>query len=372
MILLSLLFACGDDCGPGDICTVAGIGEQGLGASGTPAREAHMYWPSDVELSPAGTPYVTDWNNHRIIKLEGVESGKPVDPDGLTLRVVSGGGMVGDGPWDAPASTALWNHPTNITFEEEGRFLFAAWHNSRIIRIDENEDWVELVGGNGSRSFEGDGGPAVDAGFDLPVSVQYGPDGTLYFADQANQRIRAIGADGIVHTVVGTGEPRFDGDGGPAILACIQAERSQDAQPGGRIRIADNQMYIADTANFRIRVVDLDTWIIDSIAGNGEFNIPDEGLAPMDTPILNPRDVAVGPDGVVYYVDSAFHCVRAIDGDETWTVAGVCGEEGYDGDGKPANEALLNMPYGIDVADDGTLWIADTYNSVIRIVRPEE
>ena len=365
VIVLSLwAVACGDPCEEsGTICTVMGNGVAGVAAEGAKADESSLYWPADVTLDPQGTPYVVDWNNHRLLAL-------PQDDEGaLTVHRITGNSMIGDGPWNAPASTAFWNHPTNIAFDTDGTFVFAGWHNSRVLRVDPVADYVTLEGGNGSRSFVGDGGLAVDAGFDLPSSVAFAEDGTLYVSDQANQRIRAIDTDGFIQTVVGTGDEAFAGDGGPAIDACLHSETSQNAEPAGRIVISGSTMYIADTSNQRIRTVDMDSWIIDTFVGGGT-GIPVEGEGLLETSILNPRDVAVAPNGDVYFADSDHGCIRVVRGDSVETVAGVCGELGYDGDGGPASEAILNRPYGIDMAPDGALWIADTYNHAIRRVTP--
>jgi hypothetical protein len=349
---------------PGVICTIVGNGETGLANEGDAAMDARLYWPSDVTIGPDGNPWVLDWNNHRIITFQ-------PDADGESHLVrITGNALVGDGPFDVPATDAYWNHPTNLVFKPDGTFVFAAWHNSRVIGVDPVANTLDMLAGNGGRAFSGDGGPATEAGFDLPVAVQYDDDGKLYVADQANWRIRCIDVDGTITTVVGNGEQAFGGDGGPALEASLNNERSQNAEPAGRIAIANGMMYIADTSNERIRVVDMTTWTIDTFAGTGEMGTGADGDDALSTGFHAPRDVAVGPDGAVYVADTDNSCVKKIADGEVTVVAGTCGEEGFDGDGHEATTALLDHPLGLDVTADGAVWIADTYNQRIRRITP--
>ena len=80
-------------------------------------------------------------------------------------------------------------------------------------------------------------------------------------------------------------------------------------------------------------------------------------------------DVAVAPNGDLYIADTQNSCVRKVDGDgEISTVAGRCGKRGFEGDGGPAEEGLLNRPYGVALDQDGNLYIAVTHNHRIRVV----
>ena len=77
-------------------------------------------------------------------------------------------------------------------------------------------------------------------------------------------------------------------------------------------------------------------------------------------------------DGTIYIADTENSCIRAVDPNGIIdTFAGTCGERGFGGDFGPANEALLNRPFGVALDADGQVYISDTYNSVIRVVEPE-
>jgi DNA-binding beta-propeller fold protein YncE len=377
-VIAILLLACAKDCDePGVICSVMGTGDAGLALAGAAAVDEPLYWPADVTIGPDGNPWLPDWNNHRLITLP--------DQDGTRrVRVVTGNVMVGDGPigGSTPASEALWNHPTGIAFAADGTFAFAAWHNSRVIGVDPVADAAWLIAGTGARDFDGDGADALLAAFDLPSSVAYGPDGSLFVSDQANQRVRRI-TDGIIDTVVGqTLAPQctgadvegcvyFCGDGGDPLDACLFSDRSQDAKPAGRIAFdADGRLVIADTNNNRVRILDFDANTIDTLVGDGTLNVGEEGADALSVGLDHPRDVAVGPDGTVYITDTDHHCIRALRDGAVTTAVGTCGTSGFEGDRHLATDALLDQPFGMDVGPDGALWIVDSYNHRLRRVAP--
>lgn len=359
--------AAGDPCdgGSGTVCTILGTGVAGLPTKGGCALEEPTYLVLDMAMGPDNWLYYLDWNNHQVIRLQN-HDGKGCDP----LDLVMGTTMLGDGP-EGPAEQSAWNHPTNLVFGPDGWMYVAAWHNSRVVRWDPVNDVVDFYAGTGKRAYNGDEIPADTADLDLPVGVDFDPAGNLYIADQANQRIRQIDTDFVIHTVVGTGEYGYNGDEIPATDAMLFNELSQAAAPAGKLVVHDNKMYIADTGNYRVRMVTMDDWIIHTFAGTGEHGYSGDGGPATAAKLSGIRDVDVGPDGTIYIADTDNHCIRAVDAaGNISTVAGVCGQSGYAGDGGPATEALFYDPFGIEVAEDGTLYIADTYNNVIRRVAP--
>ena len=134
---------------------------------------------------------------------------------------------------------------------------------------------ITTVAGNGERDFSGDGGPATAAKLSDPFSVAVGPDGSVYVTDTGNSRIRRVGPDGIITTVAGNGRSGFSGDGGPAVAA-------QLAGPNGVAVGPDGSLYFSDMFNHRIRRV-MPDGIITTVAGNGTVGFSgDGGLATAD------------------------------------------------------------------------------------------
>ncbi len=356
----------------GTICTVVGTGEAGVGSENVLGTQTRTYLPQDMTVSSDGRMYYLDWNNHTIRVLGGDDR----------VRTVAGTGELNDGedppiPIGAPrvASPALrfrLNHPTNIAFDPQGRMLVAAWHNSMVKRVNDvgrPESMIEDLCGTGARAFGGDGERAIDARLDLPVGLALAPNGDVYIADQANQRIRRVDNAGIITTIVGTGTAGYSGDGGPATMATIRNPVGQAAPPAGRIDVDTlGNLYIADTGNNVVRRVGTDG-IITTVAGNGTAGFAGDGAAATQAQLNQPGDVEVAPDGTLYIADTYNSCVRAVGADGVIrTVAGRCGQRGFSGDGADPTQALLDRPAGVETDTLGRLWIADTYNHRVRVV----
>src|SRR4051794_27498839 len=120
---------------------------------------------------------------------------------------------------------------------------------------------IRTVAGTNQRGYSGDGGSATSAAFDQPRSTAVGPDGAVYIADTFNHRVRRVDPGGAVTTMAGTGMAAYSGDGGPAAAAALHWPHGVAVDPGGAA------LYIADSANHRIRRVDLASGIITTMAG---------------------------------------------------------------------------------------------------------
>jgi hypothetical protein len=377
--------ACSD---PGAVCRVIGNGDQALDTNeGTAALETPTYLVQDITFGPGGDGYYIDWNNHRIRDWDATDD---------TITTVCGSGITGDGP-EGPATATAMNHPTGLTFDPNGAMIVAAWHNSKIKRVDLLAETIEDICGTGMRGFGGDGGPCEMAVLDLPSSVAYDSAGNLYISDQANNRIRRVDTSGIITTWAGTGlgtginmmtmlpnpeclgaspsgtEDCFSGDGGPALMATLNNPRGQAAPPAGRIIIdADDNVYVADTANHVIRRIEATGMnLVTTIAGTGGMSgYAGDGGSATSALLSSPSDIALDPvDGTLFIADTRNDCVRAVATDGTIsTAAGVCGSSGYEADATPAAESHLNRPYGVEVGPDGNLYISDTENNVVRVL----
>jgi DNA-binding beta-propeller fold protein YncE len=425
-IILGLLAFAGCDGGEGDdgeeefrcdplvegtICTIAGNGENGydVGADTTDlvALEARLSLPQDTLTAPDGTVYILDWNNHRIRLLE----------DEM-LKWVAGRGELG-GSLDDPMN-GDFNHPTNIIFDPTGNNLvMAAWHNSKIRIVDRATGAVTDTCGDGKRAYFGDGGAAMTSSLDLPASVAYDPAGNLVIMDQANQVLRVVDAAGNINVLAGrcivdaampagpgtcaademtqcpdgdngpSGKwvcgdpmvncakpctPSYGGDEGPATELRMAQPFGQSASPAGRIAFdTAGNLYFADTSNHLIRMIDT-AGIVHRVAGQPpvdgvkQAGYAGDGGAAIDATLNFPVDLSFGEDGTLYFSDVRNHCIRAIAPDGTIdSVAGQCGSKGFEGDGADPQEALLNLPFGVEYAA-GRLLIADTGNSRIRSV----
>ncbi|MEQ1569863.1 MAG: hypothetical protein ABMA64_29790 [Myxococcota bacterium] len=277
---------------------------------------------------------------------------REVDADGIS-RVIVGSGFPGGGE-GGPALDEPLDHPTMALPDpsDPDVLWFAATGNHRIGRLSRSTATVSFPYGTGYPGFSGDGGPASEAWFYRPSSIAFDPDGTLYVSDRMNQVVRAIAVDGTVATVAGTPEVAgYTGDGGPATAATLNAPAQTETDPGNRLDLRGDRLVLADTGNHVVREVDLVTGAIHTLAGDGTLGYVDGPAA--SARFAGPRDVAIDAEGTVYVADAGNAVVRAISDGEVRTVAAA------------------GWPAGVAVDDDGDLWIADRDQSVIlRVCAP--
>jgi DNA-binding beta-propeller fold protein YncE len=338
------------------ITTVIGNGLAGDNGDGLSGTETALYLVQDVTVGPDGDLYFVDWNNHKIRRLA----------DGV-VETIAGTGELGAAD-DGYGPEIQFNHPTNLAFDSNGDLIIAAWHNSLVKRMNLATGYAVTIAGTGARSFNGDDIPGTEAFLDLPSSVAFDPGtGNILISDQANFRIRLLEPNGVIHTICGDGIPEYYGDGIRAEEARINSAKGQAAAPAGRLTLtAQGEIIIADTGNHVVRRIN-GAGIISLVAGTpGLAGYAGDGGPATAAMLSTPSDVAVLPDGSIIVADTMNHAVRVIAPDGTISTLAGTGQRGFDGDGGPADEALLDRPYGVTVGPDGTVYVADTHNHRIR------
>jgi sugar lactone lactonase YvrE len=224
---------------------------------------------------------------------------------------------------------------------------------------------MTTVAGTGQPRFSGDGGPADRAALNEPAALALDGHGRLFIADQSNNRVRVVDlATGVIHTLAGTGSAAYDGDGVPATAASL-------AGPSG-LALHKGTLYIADTFNGRLRAVDLSTGLISTVVGDGgeyRFQSPSE---PPSLSLSRPSGLCLDTEGHLFLTDSDSHLIRWWDAEKKviFRLAGS-GVASHGGDGGSALEASLSYPFGIVADRSGGLVVADTFNHRIRRLSPE-
>ncbi len=293
--------------------------------------------------------------------------------EAATAQVI--GARKGYGGDNGPAIDAALDTPGGIVATPSGEVYFADSNNHVVRRIDARNNITTVVGNNAAGAgFSGDFGPATAAQLDTPDGVAIAPDGDLIVVDSRNERVRRVDKQtGTIMTIGGNGRSDFDGDDKPATEAALNNPTGVAVAPNGDI-------YIADTLNYRIRMIDHATGHIHTIAGTGEpgddpQEVGDGGPA-TGAQLNMPSDVEIAPNGDIYIADMHHQRVRRVDA-RTRVISTVAGNGrwGNSGDNGPATQASLAGPAGITVAADAagklTLFITDYYNGKVRAVGPD-
>lgn len=338
---------------PKNITTFAGIGQPGFSGDGGPAANARINNPYGIARGPDGALYICDMDNHRIRK---------VSPDG-TISTVAGNGDRGYSGDGGPATAARLNEPYEIRFGPGGNIYFVEMKNHIVRRIDASTHRISTLAGTGQPGFGGDGGPAVQAPFRQPHSIQFDSAGDLYICDIGNHRIRKIDMKtGTVSTFAGTGERAPTPDGAKFNQAPLNGPRAIDFDRQGNLWLALRE----GNAVYRL---DLRAGTIHHVAGTGQKGFTGNGGPAATATLSGPKGLSVGADGNIYLADTESHTIRMID-TRRGSIELIAGT-GQRGDGPDSNplECKLARPHGVFVDSNGAIFVGDSENHRVRVIR---
>ena len=336
------------------ISSIVGNGEQGYSGDGGPAVAVTMDNPFHVEFDPSYRwLYIADCFNYAIRRLD-MQSGE------LTTFAGTGeAGHTGDG---GPAMEAKIDEIYAIQVDGNGDVYILQRFNPSIRKIDIETGVIITVAGDTTVGFSGDDEPATQAQMREPNDCILDGEGGLLIADVQDQRIRRLDiAGGVMSTFAGTGEKEHTGDGGPASEAGIFGARAICVDGKGNT-------YVCEREGNTLRRIDASS-IITTVAGTGAQGYSGDGGPAVECEFNGPKAIRCDRDGNVLIVDTENHAIRKYHADSgiISTVAG--GHEGPDGDGGLAVGAGLARPHGVVVDGDGAMYIADSENHRIRVVR---
>ena len=361
----------------GTISTIAGtLGTAGYLGDGGPATSAQLNYPGGVFVDSTGNLFIADTLNYEIRE---VTAGNISALAGNATLAYSGDAV--------SAINAALSIPYGVFVDASGNLFIADTYNSALREVVASTGNIQTLAGNGQvcalpSTGCGDGGLATGAQLNFPQGIFVDAQGNTFFADTESAVVREImAATGIIQTVAGTpGSAGFSGDGGLATSA-------QLGNPSGVAADGAGNIYIADTGNSAIRVVNTGTaavivagitiqpGTIATVAGNGtactdtSSGCGDAG--PATSAELNfPSGVSLDATSDIFIADTFSNAIREVNATTgvIQTVAGTLGQRGYSGDSGPATSALLDTPYGLSVDSFGNIFVADTDNSVIREV----
>src|SRR5258706_397172 len=247
--------------------------------------------------------------------------------------------IAGGGPPNGAKATSVGLQPVGIAVDAAGNQYISSQSDGRVYKVD-TAGTVTVLAGGGSYGYSGGGGPATRARIWDPSGVAGERAGNVYIADTGNNRIRKVDTNGVITTVAGNGTYGYSGEGGQAIGA-------QLADASGVAVDSVGNLYIADTANSRIRKVDTGGMII-TVAGNGGSGYSGDGGLATSAELPFPQGIGVDRVGNLYIVDFNNKRTRKVlaQNGVINTVAGN-GTSGYSGDSGTATGAQLNGPLAV-------------------------
>jgi DNA-binding beta-propeller fold protein YncE len=287
------------------VSVVAGTGEAGYSGDGAPAIQARLNNPFDLAFSPDGGLVFSDTFNHVLRRIDAVTG---------VISTIAGTGEKGFSGDGGMATGARLNEPYGVVVDRAGRVFFADRLNGRV-RVVGADGVISTLAGDGSGVSSGDGGLATRAGLVEPNGLALSSDGSaLFIADVAGHRVRVVDlATGVIDTFAGTGEGRHDGDGGLAQDAAIFGARAVAFAPDGSLYVMERQ----GSCIRRIR-----DGVIETVAGTGGRGYSGDGGDARDAVFDRPKEMAVDRVGNVFVVDTENNAIRMIDAG-TWIVTTV-------------------------------------------------
>ncbi len=357
------------------IYTVAGNGKAGF-KDKLRAKQGKLNYPTGVAIDKDGNIYIADCLNNRIRKV------KKVKGDDLykraTIVTIAGTGDYGyNGTgYEALKSTLAWPKSVFAFNGKDGIEIYFSDSKNNIVRKIDTRGFIRRVAGNLKYGFSGDEGPAITASLSEPNGIFVDKNKNVYIADTFNNRVRVVynkgkvaglmvknPQKGYIYTIAGTGEKGTGGDKGLAIEAVVGSPYDIAVDKAGNL-------YIAQRAGSVIRKVDINTGKISTVAG-----IPDKPGYSGDSSLaiyekLNqPFGVWVDLNNNIFIADGNNMRVRMVDTKGyIHTIAGQ-GRVGYKGDGAPAINAYLSFPLDVFGDNNGAIFVADSINAVIRMIK---
>ena len=343
----------------GTLVSAAGTTVQGYNGDGGLASTAKINQPLGITGDANGNLYFADGLNHIIRK---------VAPDGIISTIAGVPGVSGFNQANGFSSTTTLDYPNDVAIDDNGMLYVTEGITSLIRKIDPIAQTTTLIGGMPVGGFgnAGDGGPALSAQFMFPNGIAVSSAGEVFIADRFNNKIRKIDTSGIVTTVVGTGVSGYSGDGGSALQATL-------SQPISGEMDSNDNFYFIDLQNHCVRKFDTTTGTITTVAGNGTAGYAGDDGAATAAQLNNPQGLAIDADDNIFISDAQNARIRRVDA-TTGIITTVMGNgsQGYPTEGHNANSASIN-PYSLFVSAEQNIYYSEWINHrILKLDCPPE
>jgi trimeric autotransporter adhesin len=325
--------------------------------SRVPLKEAEISMPRAVAVDAFGNVFLAEPLQHSVRRILMAER---------VVETLMGTGTPGTGGDGGPPQLAELIEPTGILIDGDWDFYITDLSARLVRRISMTNDGLRVgtFAGHRAATAVEDGRPAAEIRLGLPFHAARHPlTGEIYISCQEDHCVRKVDRQGRIVTVAGTGRAGFSGDGALAAQAQLNG-------PSGIAFDREGNLYIADTLNHRIRRIDTRQRIT-TLAGMGGRGYAGDGGPAAQARLNNPDSLLFDDRGNLYFSDSNNHCVRRIVMAAPFAIETIAGTglRGYSGDRGPALQAQLNLPRGLALSRDGFLYIADSLNHRLRVVK---
>lgn len=336
------------------VSTVAGNGTSGFSGAGGPATSAELGGPGAITLDSYGNLYIADCGGLASVVWKATTDGN--------ISILAGTGASGYSGDGGPATSATLRCPQGVAVDASGNVFISDNGNNRVREVLASTGNIVTYAGNGtSIAPNGDGGPATSASVGQPTALALDSKGNLYII--TDYLVREVNAQtGIIETVAGSIYPPYVGigDGGPATSASLFS-------PEGIAFDATDNLYIADDSHGRVRMVNAQTGIITTVAGNGDEGETGDGL-PATQAELSPQAVVVDKQGNLF-ISNFGREIRKVDG-KTGIISAAVGMNypGSSGDGGSPLAATLCASTALALDPSGSLYFGDSCGASVRKV----
>ena len=324
----------------GNMTRVAGTGLYGFSGDGGPATSAQLAYPQGLLFDKSGNLYIQDGGNQCVRMVSGGVISTVPGTRGL-LGVTQGIYLGRTGGANALPGLASLGLISGMAMDSKGALYVSDTLNNRVFKVSGGS--ATVFAGNGTPGYSGDGAAASAAQLNYPFGIAIDSSDNIFIADTLNNRIREIlASNGFIYTACGQGTPGFGGDAGDAAAATVNL-------PIGVAFDSGDNLYIADSANYRVRIVwkkshqeivagtttTVNANAIETLIGSGTWGAPVEGAAATSTQIAVAAAVAVDASGNVYFSDVDRHRVMVMTA-STGAIATFAGGGTAIGDNGPA------------------------------------
>lgn len=374
------------------ITTIAGVGLSGFNGDGLAALASRLSVPNSVAVDSVGNVYIGDRENLRVRRIifapandttaPTIAITSPTNATTFTTSIspLTLSGTASDntavflvrwsndrGGSGVAGGTTSWTVPNIALQNGPNNLTVTAWDvrgnaaSAKLLVNFNTQQIITTLAGNGQTGGTGDGGSAVGARLSLPSGVAADATGNLYIADSANNRVRKVTPAGVILPFAGNGMLGSSGDGGPAINASFNQPQSVAVDSAGNV-------YISDTSNHRVRKVST-SGVISTVAGTGIANFGGDGGAATQAQLNTPFQIAIDAADNLYIADALNRRVRKVMA-STGIISTIAGDGrvGTGGDGGAAANAQFLLPYGVAVDRSGVVFVLDAFDGRVRRV----